>query len=470
MFNPSQVWQAVLGELELAISKPNFTTWFKGTCLIACDDQRATICVPNTFTKSWLEQKYHQHILRAIQNITQTKVRQIVYRVEVVRPDAAPTQMGSASIPASAGSAPFEQHNAMAAVAVREVPPIVNACGLNQKYTFDTFIVGRSSELAHAACQAVAQAVCEGKPKPYNPLFIYGGVGLGKTHLIQGIGHRVLGGLPGARIRYVTCEQFMHDFVSTVRRGEAKEFHDRYRNVDLLLIDDIQFISGREGTQEAFFHTFNHLHQHDKQVVLTSDRPPKAINALEQRLQSRFEWGMIADIQNPDLETRIAILESKCREGNLPLGNDVIRYLASNIQSNVRELEGALNKFHAHIQFYKVSPTVEVARQIMTQLTTLPRKTAITPKQLMHTVSTFFDVSLPDIIGKSRKKELVIPRQIVMYLMREEIKSSYPSIGTELGGRDHTTAMHAYDKISREIENNEKIRQDIQLIRQRLYV
>ncbi|MDO8462945.1 MAG: chromosomal replication initiator protein DnaA [bacterium] len=468
MLNSSQVWQAVLGELELTISKPNFTTWFKGSCLVACDGDRATVCVPNTFTKSWLEQKYHQHILRALQNVTQTHVKQIVYRVEVVRPDAVPMHGGGEVI--RAGGTATAAAGSLATVATREVPPVVNEHGLNQKYTFDTFVVGKASELAHAACQAVAQAVCEAKPKPYNPLFIYGGVGLGKTHLMQAIGHQVVAGLSGAKIRYVTCEQFMHDFVSTVRRGEAKEFHDRYRTVDLLLIDDIQFISGREGTQEAFFHTFNHLHQHDKQVILTSDRPPKAIQALEQRLQSRFEWGMIADIQNPDLETRIAILETKCREREFPLSHEVIRYLASNIQSNVRELEGALNKFHAHVQFHKVPAVVEVARQIITQLSTLPRKTAITPKQLIQTVSTFFDIAIVDIIGKSRKKELVNPRQIVMYLMREEIKSSYPAIGNEIGGRDHTTAMHAYDKISREIENNEKMRQDVQLIRQRLYV
>ncbi len=471
MLDCSQVWQAVLGEIELLTSKPNFTTWFKGSALISYDDRCAVVCVPNTFTKSWLESKFNAHILRALQNVTQVKVHQVVYRVELVHADERVTAtVGATSRTAPApvsGTAPaFDVETA--AAAARE-PTVIDEYGLNKRYTFSSFVVGKGSELAHAACQAVASAVVETKPKPYNPLFLYGGVGLGKTHLLQAVGSHVLQQLPQARIRYVTCEQFMNDFVHTVRGGRGKEFHDRYRSVDLLLIDDIQFIAGKEGTQEAFFHTFNHLHQNDKQVVLTSDRPPKAIPALEARLLSRFEWGMIADIGTPDLETRIAILETKCRDRNFPLAGEVVRFLATSIQSNVRELEGALNKFCAYVQFHKVPASVEVARSIIQQLSALPRKSAVTPKQLLQTVSEFFDVPVPDLIGKSRKKELVIPRQIVMYLMREEVKSSYPAIGHELGGRDHTTAMHAYGKITQEVEQNEKVRQDIQLIRQRLY-
>jgi len=465
------VWQAVLGEIELLTSKPNFTTWFKGSCLQSFDDHSAIVCVPNTFTKSWLESKFNAQILHAIQNVTQLKIRQVVYRVELVRADDRHALGQSRGVPPTPGiseRAPSFDMEAAVATSVRE-QPAVDGFGLSSRYVFGSFVVGKGSELAHAACQAVATAVVEGKPKPYNPLFIYGGVGLGKTHLLQAVGAHVLERMPQARIRYVTCEQFMNDYVQTVRGGRGKEFHDRYRSADLLLIDDIQFIAGKEGTQEAFFHTFNHLHQNDKQVVLTSDRPPKAIPALESRLLSRFEWGMIADVQNPDLETRIAILEAKCRDRSFPLAAEVVRFLASNIQSNVRELEGALNKFSAYIQFHKVPATVEVARQIITQLTALPRRSAVTPKQLLQVVSEFFDVPVIDLIGKSRKKELVGPRQIVMFLMREEIKSSYPSIGNELGGRDHTTAMHAYDKISGEVENNEKVRQDVQLIRQRLY-
>ncbi|MFH1098555.1 MAG: chromosomal replication initiator protein DnaA [Candidatus Uhrbacteria bacterium] len=470
MLDAAQVWRAVLGELELLISKPNFTTWFKGTCLVSCDDQCAVVCVPNTFTKSWLEQKYHQHIIRALQNITQIRVRQIVYRVEVVRPSDQRPMVVFGVMPGATTTAKSTQPNTtMEPVPAEREAPVVNEYGLNRRYIFSSFIVGKGNELAHAACQAVATAVIESKPKPYNPLFVYGGVGLGKTHLLQAVGNHALQQLPSARVRYVTCEQFMTDFITTVRAGRGKEFHDRYRSVDLLLIDDIQFIAGKDGTQEAFFHTFNHLHQNDKQVVLTSDRPPKAIPALEDRLRSRFEWGMIADIQNPDLETRVAILETKCRERNFSIAAEVLRYLATNIQSNVRELEGVLNKFSTFVQFHKVPATIEVARQIIAQLSATPRRSALTPKQLIQLVSEFYDIPIIDIVGKSRKRELVGPRQIVMFLMREEIKSSYPTIGQEIGGRDHTTAMHAYDKISREIENNEKVRQDIQLIRQRLY-
>jgi chromosomal replication initiator protein len=466
MVDCTQVWQAVLGELELLISKPNFTTWFKGTCLRSLDGDRVVVCVPNAFTKSWLEQKYHQPIQRALENVAQIKVKQIVYRVEVLRAD---------DYRSGGAFSPHPQTSQKASVITPQVSPpatpaSVNQFGLNQRYTFEAFVVGKGSELAHAACQAVAQAVIEGKSKPYNPLFIYGGVGLGKTHLLQAVGNHALKEMRDARIRYVTCEEFTNDFVTTIRAGNGKEFQDRYRSIDLLLIDDIQFIAGKEGTQEAFFHSFNHLHQHDKQVVLTSDRPPKAINALEKRLLSRFEWGMIADVQNPDLETRLAILDAKCRERNFVLSAEVMRYFATNVSNNVRELEGALNKFYAHVQFHKTPATLEVAREVVTQLTSVPRKTAITPKQLMRIVSEFYDVPISDLVGKSRKKGFVVPRQITMFLMREEMKSSYPAIGQEIGGRDHTTAMHAYDKIQNEIENNEKIRQDIQLIRQRLYV
>ncbi|MBI4142431.1 chromosomal replication initiator protein DnaA [Candidatus Uhrbacteria bacterium] len=468
MLDCAQVWQAVLGEIELLTSKPNFTTWFKGSVLASYDEQSAVVCVPNTFTKSWLETKFHPHIVRALQNITQTRIRQVVYRVEAVRVDDLPAHGSVLGARHALGASTMAGQDA-ASAAPREAAPVVNEFGLNQRYLFQSFVVGKGNELAHAACQAVATAVVENRTKPYNPLFLYGGVGLGKTHLVQAVGHAVARGLAQARIRYVTCEHFMNDFIHTVRGGQGKEFHDRYRNVDLLIIDDIQFIAGKEGTQEAFFHTFNHLHQNEKQVILTSDRPPKAIPALEARLLTRFEWGMIADVQSPDLETRIAILETKCRDRNFQIASEVLRFFATTVQNNVRELEGALNKFIAYVQFHKVPASVEVARQIIAQLSAIPRKSSLTPKQILQVVSEFFDVPIVDLIGKSRKKELVGPRQIVMFLMREEIKSSYPAIGNELGGRDHTTAMHAHGKITNEVESNEKVRQDVQLIRQRLY-
>jgi chromosomal replication initiator protein len=337
--------------------------------------------------------------------------------------------------------------------------------GLNVRYTFDTFIVGKGNELAHAAAQAVASRPGEA----YNPLFVYGGVGLGKTHLLQAIGHAMLGTNRETKILYVSSEKFTNEFVSAIKSGRAKDFKDRYRTADLLLIDDIQFIGGKEQTQEEFFHTFNELHQHGKQVVLSSDRPPKAIPALEDRLRSRFEWGMIADISAPDLETRAAILQAKAQEKNFPLPTDLINLIAATVQSNIRELEGALNKIIAFHQLKNTEPTRETIKSILTSFESQSMRKSLTPKELINTVSDFFDVALSDILGKSREKRLSFPRQIIMFLLREELKMSYPAIGTELGGRDHTTAMHAHTKIQNEIENDLKLKQDIELIKQRLY-
>ncbi|MHA1757637.1 MAG: chromosomal replication initiator protein DnaA, partial [Promethearchaeota archaeon] len=316
---------------------------------------------------------------------------------------------------------------------------------------------------------AACRAVVKNPGNTYNPLFIYGGVGLGKTHLLQAIGHEALK-QRNKKILYVTSEKFTNEYIQAVKNGRAKEFKDLYRNVDFLLIDDIQFIAGKESTQEEFFHTFNHLHQSNKQIVLTSDRPPQAIPALEKRLLSRFEWGMIADISSPDLETRIAILEKKTKEKNYNINKEVINFIATNIQNNVRELEGVLNRLIAYHQFNNTPINLENAKKIIDSITSISsHKKSVTPKEIIKTVAQFYDLKIEDIMGKSREKRFAYPRQIIMYLMREEIKSSYPSIGQELGGRDHTTAMHAFHKISQDIENDERIRQEINAIKQRLY-
>ncbi|MFH0804666.1 MAG: chromosomal replication initiator protein DnaA, partial [Patescibacteria group bacterium] len=341
-----------------------------------------------------------------------------------------------------------------------------NGFGLNERYTFENYIVGKGNELARAACQAVADRPGE----VYNPLFIYGGSGLGKTHLLQAIAHEVLKRNPSKKIIYVTCEKFTNEFIKAISQGGAEKFKDTYRSTDLLLIDDIQFLAGKEGTQEEFFRTFNALHQQNKQIVLSSDRPPKAIPALENRLVSRFEWGMIADIGQPDYETRVAILNAKCQEKGFQLTPEIITTIANFIQSNVRELEGALNRIVAFHQLNNTPPTVASIKNILSSVSNYQkREGSLTPKQIANVVATFFDISMNDLLGSSRKKELVVPRQITMYLLREEVKCSYPTIGQELGGRDHTTAMHAYDKIRRALDHDEKIRQDISLIRQRLY-
>ncbi|MFH1171119.1 MAG: chromosomal replication initiator protein DnaA [bacterium] len=444
-----QLWQAVLGELELTISKANFTTWFRNTFIASCDSGEVIVAVPNTFTKAWLENKYHGTIVKALTNITKSGVQNVNYRVEIGRPSP---------------KASFVVPDATPQATPTNTEPDA-ASGLNPKYTFNSFVVGKGNELAKAASIAVAD-------KPgfvYNPLFLYGGVGLGKTHLMQAIGHAALQHNPTAKVLYVTCERFTNNFIHAVTRGRASDFKQLYRSVDVLLIDDIQFLAGKEGTQEEFFHTFNALHQNNKQIVITSDRPPKAIPALEHRLVSRFEWGMIADIGQPDLETRIAILKQKAQERSKGLPDDIVHYIATHVQSNVRELEGALNRILAYHELSNTAPTLESTKETLSSLVSQPKRRALTSKQLLVVVADFYDITMEDLVGVSRKRELVVPRQITMYLLREEIKCSYPNIGHELGGRDHTTAMHACSKIIQELESNEKIRQDIHLLRQRLY-
>lgn len=448
--NNEQLWQAALGEIELSLSRANFTTWFKDTFISSCEDNQVVICVPNTFTKAWLEKKYHKEIIVALESITNQKIKDVFYKVEAKKSN--PVSDIIKKIKPRTETAP----------SIEPTTPI-NRFGLNGRYTFDNFVVGRGNELAHAACQAVAA----NPGQAYNPLFIYGGVGLGKTHLLQAIGNIL--SKTTDKILYVSSEKFTNDYIQAVRSGQAREFKERYRNVDLLLVDDIQFMAGKDGTQEEFFHTFNELHQTNKQIVLTSDRPPKSIPALEQRLLSRFEWGMIADVGQLDVETRYAILERKCREKNYPLEQDVLLYVATNIQSNIRELEGALNRLIAYHEFNNYKPSLETAKSILSGILVNTQQKNTTVKQIIDAVSKFYDINIKDIIGQSRKKELVMPRQIIMFLMRKEINSSFPTIGHELGGRDHTTAMHAHNKISREIEDNERLKQEIDSIKQIIY-
>lgn len=450
-----ELWQATLGELELFISKANFTTWFKNTFISSYEGEKVTIGVPNAFTKTWLENKYHQAILKALQNITNHQVKQIIYQVETRKSTVKEVLPPKMEIKENGKIKDLNQQE-------REY---LEKFHLNPHYTFGNFVVGKGNELAQAACTAVAE-------KPglvYNPLFLYGGVGLGKTHLMQAIGNRIIEKYPEKKVIYVTCEKFTNEFIQSVSKGNTDDFKNTYRNADILLIDDIQFLASKERTQEEFFHTFNTLHQSNKQIVVSSDRPPKSIPALEHRLVSRFEWGMIADIGQPDLETRIAILAQKCKEKNYSLSPEILNYIASNIQSNVRELEGALNRIMAYQDLNKITPTLESTKKLLASVKPIPQRGGLTTKQIINVVSTFFEVKLEDLLGSSRKKELVLPRQVTMYLMREELKASFPNIGQELGNRDHTTAMHACTKIGKELESDDKLKQDITLIRQRLY-
>jgi chromosomal replication initiator protein len=452
--NNEQIWQAALGEIELNLSKANFTTWFKNTFISSFEDGKAILCVPNAFTKSWLETKYHKEIASSLEHVVNQKIKEILYKVELKK-----TSPGTGLLEKIHLKKKKEGNES------GELISSINRFGLNPKYTFETFVVGRGNELAHAACQAVAN----NPGRVYNPLFIYGGVGLGKTHLLQAIGNEIA--KRTNKVLYTTSENFTNDYVNSVRSGKAKDFKDRYRNVDLLLIDDVQFMGGKDGTQQEFFHTFNELQQADKQIILTSDKQPKLIPALEARLASRFESGMVADIGQPDVETKVAILERKAREKNYLLDTEILHYIATNIKNNIRELEGALNKVVAYHEFNNTAPTLKTVKSILNDLIVSTQARSISPRDIMDAVCRFYSIDNKDLIGKGRKKELVWPRQISIYLMRKEINYSYPTIGQELGGRDHTTAMHAYNKILDEVETkeNEKVIQEIESVRQILY-
>ncbi|MFA6475280.1 MAG: chromosomal replication initiator protein DnaA [Patescibacteria group bacterium] len=459
--NSTQLWEACMAELELTLTKANFTTWFKHTFIVEYNDQSVTVGVPSGFIKTWIENKYHHSILKSLQKITDGKIKQILYKVapfskrEVVSlPEAAPQT--PVVPPVVQPSKPV--------IAPTATPP--KQAEINARYTFDTFVVGKKTELAYAACRAVS----ESPATIYNPLFIYGGVGLGKTHLMQAVGNAILQKFSNKRVLYTPCETFTNEFIKSVKAGQPDTFTNKYRSVDVLLVDDIQFLAGKEGTQEAFFHTFNFLHQNNKQIVISSDRPPKAIPTLEDRLVSRFEWGMIVDVGAPDLETRIAILQTKCQEKNIQLADDIVQYIASVIQNNIRELEGALNRVMAATQLTNTKPTVDSVKGLLSSLVQAPKHGAITTKQVLLAVAEYYTVAVSLLTSSSRKKELVFPRQIAMFIMREEMNASYPAIGEELGGRDHTTAMHAYNKIKQDMELNEKLVQDITLIRQKLYL
>ena len=448
-----ELWQAAIGEIELNISKTNLITWFKNTDIIKLIDGRVTIAVPNGFSKEWLENKYNKLILKALRNIS-PEIKEIDFNIATTPSDK--TEIKTSRIKKRETvvvGQPFQEFE------------INKETHLNPKYTFDNFIVGSFNELAQAAAQAVVKSPGE----LYNPLFIYGGVGLGKTHLIQAIGNEVVKNSKNERrVCYLNSEKFTSELIDSLYKGQVEDFKNRYRQIDVLIIDDIQFLAGKEKTQEEFFHTFNTLYQNSKQIILSSDRPPKAIATLEERLKSRFEGGMIADISYPDLESRIAILKSKAREKNIEVTDEILNYLATNIQKNIRELEGALNRITISIKLNNCIPSINQLQKILTGINNSPSK-KINYKTILQAVSEFYDINIGQLTNRSRKKELVYPRQIAMYLIREELKNSYPFIGEKLGGRDHTTVMYACEKLNKELENNESLQQEINLIKERFY-
>ena len=465
-----QVWQAVLGEIEVSLSRVNFITWFKDTFISSFENERIVICVPNAFVKKWLEEKYNKNILSALENVTKQKIKEIIYKIELKKGLNTSFQINKADSTSLENNSSSEKKetpstnrpNQNTGNSNNGGSSTANRFGLNPKYVFESFIVGKGNELAHAACLAVVNNL----GKSYNPLFIYGGVGLGKTHLLQAIGNEVA--KKTDKILYSTSEKFTNNYIQAVQTGKAKEFKNLYRNVDLLLVDDVQFMGGKDGTQEEFFHTFNELQQNDKQIVITSDRPPKSIPAIEKRLISRFEAGMVADIGKPDIETKIAILEKKAVEKAFPLEREVLAYIAEHVHNNIRELEGALIKVIAYHQFKNLIPSIKTVKDVLGDFISSIQAKSLTPKEIIEAVSKFYSLNYKDLTGNSRKKELVGPRQVSVFLIREELSTSYPTIGNELGGRDHTTAMHAYNKVYNEINKNgnEKLKQEIESIRQ----
>ncbi len=448
--DPEQIWTTCLGELEVLLSKANFTTWFKDTSILRIEDDIVIIGTPNSFTKEWLEKKYHDKILSTLKKLINT-IKKVEYTIS--------SQKSSES--ESALSVRPTTKN-MEATENKEGGEVFL---LSPKYIFDNFVIGESNRLAHAAAQAVSKS----PGVTYNPLFIYGGVGLGKTHLMQAIGNEIAKRDKKKNVIYTTCEKFTNEFISLVRKGKGEKFKNSYRNADVLLVDDIQFLAGKESTGEEFFHTFNTLHGKDKQIVITCDRPPKAIPSIEERLISRFEWGMIADINPPDLETRIAILQNKIADKKIEIENDVIDHIAKNIQKNIRELEGALNRIIAYSELNNQRPSLDDVKKILGRSVMDGRQKIVDPKELLKRVANYYDITLEQLLGTKRNKELVHPRQISAYLLREELSFSFPKIGKELGGKDHTTIMHACKKINKELQDNDIIKHEINNIKEKLY-
>jgi chromosomal replication initiator protein len=452
MMQPDQVWQATLGQLQLEIPKGTFDTWMRGTTLLGQEDGAYIVGVNNAYAKDWLEHRLQGAVKRTLSGVAG---RAVDVRFVVSPANGHSANGNGTGRDAAEGTLPgFESTPSEAPIA-----PI--SATLNPKYNFQTFVVGPSNRLAHAASLAAA----ENPAKAYNPLFIYGGVGLGKTHLLQAVGNACR--ISGLTVLYVSSEEFTNDLINAIRNHTTESFRDKYRSIDVLLIDDIQFIAGKESTQEEFFHTFNTLHGQDKQLVMTSDRPPKAMVTLEERLRSRFEWGLTVDIQPPDLETRQAILRSKAERGRRQVEDAVIELIARRVQSNIRELEGALTRVLAYADLIGQPLTMDLATSALADL--LPRQRTLTPPQIIEVVAGFYNVTGKDLLGPDRTKEVAMARQVAMYLIREETDASLPAVGEALGGRDHTTIMYGYKKIADMIERDDNLRRQMIALRERLY-
>lgn len=448
MKNIADLWNAALGNIEKKISKPSFDTWLKSTKAHSLQGDLLVITAPNEFARDWLEERYSHLISTILAEITgeELTVKFII-----------PQNQNEEEI-----DLPVPQKKAKKEEEIVELQQNV----LNTKYTFDTFVIGSGNRFAHAASLAVAEAPA----KAYNPLFIYGGVGLGKTHLMHAIGHYVLDHNPSAKVVYLSSEKFTNEFINSIRDNKAIEFRNKYRNVDVLLIDDIQFLAGKESTQEEFFHTFNTLHEESKQIIISSDRPPREIPTLEDRLRSRFEWGLITDITPPDLETRIAILRKKAKAEGLDIPNEVMLYIANQIDSNIRELEGALIRVVAYSSLINKDINADLAAEALKDIIPSSKPKVVTILDIQKVVGQNYNIKLEDFKAKKRTKSVAFPRQIAMYLSRELTDYSLPKIGEEFGGRDHTTVIHAHEKISKLLQTDSQLEKQLKEIKEMLKV
>jgi chromosomal replication initiator protein len=449
-----ELWQSVLGELELQISKPNFQTWFKNSSITEKGDDYVVVSLESSFAKEWVENKYHKLILKLIRNFD-PEIKEIRYQVQPQTKPAIVISKRKAELPNETDNLNISEFS---------IDPKTN---LNSRYTFQNFVVGSNNELAYSATMAVIQEL----GKKYNPLFIYGGVGLGKTHLIQAAGNelrKIYKNKIG--IKYVSTETFVNEVINGIKNKRMDDVKNKYRKVDVLIIDDIQFIAGKEKTQEEFFHTFNTLYENNKQIIISSDRSPYLLSTLEERLRSRFEGGMVADISYPDFETRMAILKLKLQtqHSDIFLSDDILSLIAEKFPYNIRELEGALTRLLGIVKIRKLNPTKENIQALLNEITN-QRIMMIAPELVIKAVAEFYNIPEKDLIGHSRKKELVKPRQIVMYLLREYLKYSFPTIARKLGDRDHTTILHAYNKINQELIKNHLLTQEINLIKEKIY-
>ncbi len=447
----NELWQSVLAQIQFNVSRANFATWFRDTQIVSHEDGLILISVPSSFSQEWLDNKYQNLILKILRSLDKN-IRVIEFTVKPQEVTPTPIQKRRREENVLDPQLQFQEFK------------LDQKTNLNPRYLFENFIVGSFNELAHAA----AWAITEKPGDSYNPFFIYGGVGLGKTHLLQATGNKILKQFPDKIIKYTTSERFISSIVEAIKNREIEQLKKESGKIDVLIIDDVQFFAGKEKTQEEFFHIFNTLYQNQKQIILSSDRPPNTIPAIEERLRSRFEGGMIADIGNPDIETRLAILKTKCEEKDIDLGDNILDFIATNIQRNIREMEGALNRLNVFQKINQKAIELPEVKRLLKNLISAPKK-ATNFKQILQTVANFYDLNKEDLLLKTRRKEIVKPRQIAMYLLRHELKESYPSIGRKFQGKDHTTAIYACEKVKQQLIEDTILQTELNLIKQRIY-